>query len=89
MMQAPHRVTVSMQLKIITDYLPENAGQFYTLAKNNDKYGSVQGIDNWLSDSTSVYTANASRLNALPEDLKFIPPTDAELEAEIFAPPTE
>ena len=61
MMQAPHRVTVSMQLKIITDYLPENEGQFYTLAKNNDKYGSKPGIDNWLSDSTSVYTANTNR----------------------------
>lgn len=61
MMQTPHRVSVSMQLKVITDYLPENGGQFYTLAKDNDKWGSKPGTNNWLSDSTSVYKSDKSR----------------------------
>lgn len=61
MMQAPHRVSVSMQLKVITDYLPEKGGQFYTLAKQNDKYGSKPGNDNWLSDSESTKRAILDR----------------------------
>ena len=62
MMQAPHKVSVSMNLKVITDYLPEKGGQFYTLAKRNDKYGSKAGTDNWLSDSESTAAAVETRI---------------------------
>jgi hypothetical protein len=62
MMQAPHKVSVSMNLKVITDYLPEKNGQFYTLAKNNDKWGSIQGNDNWLSDTITAASASMKRL---------------------------
>jgi hypothetical protein len=71
MMQAPHRVSVSMQLKVLTDYLPENGGQFYTLAKQNDKHGSLPGNDNWLSDTTTVTTAIANRKKEA--DSKIVP----------------
>jgi hypothetical protein len=62
MMQAPHRISVSMNLKVITDYLPEKGGQFYTLAKDNDKWGSKPGTNNWLSDTTSVASAASTRV---------------------------
>jgi len=62
MMQAPHKISVSMNFKVITDYLPEKGGQFYTLAKKNDKYGSKPGNDNWLSDSKSTTTAVLNRI---------------------------
>jgi hypothetical protein len=61
MMQTPHRVSISMNLKVITDYLPEKGGQFYTLAKENDKWGSKPGTDNWLSDTITVSTAEVIR----------------------------
>ena len=61
MMQAPHKVSVSMNFKVITDYLPEKGGQFYTLAKKNDKHGSIQGTDNWLSDTTTAAIAADNR----------------------------
>jgi hypothetical protein len=69
MMQAPHRVSVSMNLKVITDYLPEKGGQFYTLAKDNDRYGSKPGNNNWLSDSESTKQAILDR-NDPPDIVK-------------------
>ena len=65
MMQAPHKISVSMQFKVITDYLPEKGGQFYTLAKKNDKWGSKRGNDNWLSDTITAEQAAADRFNPL------------------------
>lgn len=53
MKQAPIKIAVSMGLKVITDYLPETNGQFYTLADRNDEWGSKPGTDNWLSDSAA------------------------------------
>lgn len=51
MMQLPHKVTVQMGFNLITDYLPEKGGRFYSLAK---KYGTdgvpSRGGHNWLSD---------------------------------------
>jgi hypothetical protein len=61
MMQAPHKISVSMNFKVITDYLPEKGGQFYTLAKKNDKYGSIQGTDNWLSDTITAASSSMKR----------------------------
>ena len=59
MKQVPIKISVTMQLKVITEYLPENNGQFYTLSKNNDKFGPVNGTYNWLSDETNPTTKRA------------------------------
>ncbi len=72
-----------MNFKVITDYLPENGGQFYTLAKQNDKWGSVPGTNNWLSDTTTVATADENRSKILAAALAFTPLTEAELEEQI------
>jgi len=53
MKQAPIKISVSMGLKVITDYLPETNGQFYTLADRNDEWGALPGTDSWLSDSVA------------------------------------
>lgn len=51
MMQLPHKVTVQMGFNLITDYLPQKGGKFYSLAKKYDKNGvSTRGGHNWLSD---------------------------------------
>jgi hypothetical protein len=54
MMQAPKKVSVTMDMNIITNELPQKNGKFYSLAKNFDKNGqSKPGNDNWLSDFES------------------------------------
>lgn len=53
MMQAPHYVSVNMQLNVITDALPEKGGRFYALTQMNnyDEDGiSRVGSNNWLSN---------------------------------------
>lgn len=51
MMQLPHKVTVQMGFNLITDYLPEKGGRFYSLAKKYSADGVPQrGGHNWLSD---------------------------------------
>tara|TARA_R110000796_G_scaffold58552_1_gene135246 strand:+ start:5764 stop:7554 length:1791 start_codon:yes stop_codon:yes gene_type:complete len=51
MMQVPFKVSVTCQLNVIMDYLPQKGGRFFSLAK---KYGPdatpAQGSNNWLSD---------------------------------------
>ena len=51
MMQAPHKVTVSLGLYVLTDYLPQKNGKMYTLAKQFESNANpLPGPDNWLSD---------------------------------------
>jgi hypothetical protein len=51
MFQVPHKVGVSCQFNIISNYLPQQQGRFFGLAKQFDKDGApIQGNDNWLSD---------------------------------------
>jgi hypothetical protein len=51
MMQAPHKISVTLGLNVITDYLPEKNGKMYTLAKKfNADATPKEGGDNWLSD---------------------------------------
>lgn len=51
MMQAPHKVSVSLGLNVLTDYLPQKNGKMYTLAKQfNEQAEPLPGPDNWLSD---------------------------------------
>ena len=51
MKQVPHKISVSCQFTLITDYLPQKGGKFYTLANKFDASGSAdRGNHNWLSD---------------------------------------
>ena len=57
MMQVPHKVSVSCAFNVITDFLPQYGGRFYSLAKRytaetDEYYGGdpIAGDDNWLSD---------------------------------------
>ena len=61
MKQVPKKISVSLGLKVITEYLPEKNGQFYTLSSRNDEFGSKPGTDNWLSDTTTVKHAENLR----------------------------
>jgi hypothetical protein len=56
MMQAPHRIDVSMGLGVVTDWLPEKGGNMYSLAKQYESSLStpLPGNDNWLSDSKTI-----------------------------------
>jgi hypothetical protein len=53
MMQVPFKVSVQMQFNVISDYLPQKGGRFYTLAKRfaGDEAQPITGDDNWLSDT--------------------------------------
>ena len=56
MMQTPHKISVSLGLTPIMDALPQQNGQFYTLAKRFGTDGAaIPGSDNWLSDFISTY----------------------------------
>ena len=60
MMQAPHKIDVSLGLTLITDYLPQKGGAMYTLAKKANPNGIPEtGNDNWLSDSKTTLDAEA------------------------------
>jgi hypothetical protein len=61
MMQAPMRVQVSIAFHLIGDWLPQKGGQFYSLSKRFDEYGSLPGTDNWLSDSQQMEDNDLSR----------------------------
>jgi hypothetical protein len=51
MMQLPHKVSVQMSFNLLTDYLPEKGGRFYSLAKKYNEDGvPKRGGHNWLSD---------------------------------------
>jgi hypothetical protein len=51
MKQVPHKITVNCQFTLITDYLPQKGGRFYTLADKFDGNGTAKrGNHNWLSD---------------------------------------
>ena len=51
MMQVPLKIGVSLQFNMITDYLPQKNGRFYSLAKRYDSLATPKrGNDNWLSD---------------------------------------
>jgi len=56
MMQVPHKVSVSCGFNMISDFLPQRNGRFFSLAKQyTANTGSsvavpITGNDNWLSD---------------------------------------
>jgi hypothetical protein len=49
-MQVPLKIGVSVGFGVITDWLPQKGGQFYSLTKRYDEFGPLPGNDNWLSD---------------------------------------
>jgi hypothetical protein len=52
MMQVPRKLSVSCGFNVISDYLPQKGGRFWTLAKRFEKDATPKaGDDNWLSDS--------------------------------------
>jgi hypothetical protein len=75
MMQAPHKISVSLSLYIITDSLPQKNGRMYTLAKQfANSSVAIEGGDNWLSDinETAVNIELRRRLAASQQtDTKF------------------
>ena len=53
MFELPHYVTVNLDLKLVTDVLPQKGGKFYALNKWSNYASSgnaIQGNENWLSD---------------------------------------
>ena len=79
MMQVPHKVSVSLGLTPIMDYLPQKNGRFYTLADEkmlNVSTDPKKGNRNWLSDSlgnleaTSISENQQSGLAAATNFLK-------------------
>jgi hypothetical protein len=54
MMQVPLMVKVSITFNVIGDWLPQKGGQFYSLSKRFDEFGSLPGNDNWLSDTKQI-----------------------------------
>jgi hypothetical protein len=51
MMQVPRKISVSCGFNIISDYLPQRNGRFWSLAKKFEASGQPKaGNDNWLSD---------------------------------------
>ncbi len=51
MMQAPMKIGVTMQFNVISDYLPQKGGRFFTLAKRFADGQPIAGNNNWLSDT--------------------------------------
>lgn len=53
MMQVPFKVSVTLSMNVVSDYLPQKGGRFYTLAKRFAALSGtpLSGNDNWLSDA--------------------------------------
>jgi hypothetical protein len=68
MMQVPHKVTVSLSAKLITDWLPQKGGRFFTLAKQfRDNAQPIPGNDNWLSGTKENTELSQEELKKLYE----------------------
>ena len=54
-MEVPKKIDVNLSGFLITDYLPQKGGRFYTLAKSFDRNGQPRSGDrDWLSDSVAT-----------------------------------
>ena len=63
-MQVPHKIAVRCGFTMISDFLPEKGGRFYSLAHEYDNTGTpLEGNRNWLSDSSG----NAPKNTALED----------------------
>jgi hypothetical protein len=79
MMQVPFKIQVSLSFSVISDFLPQKGGQFYSLAKRHDTFGPLQGSDNWLSDNMQQNQLKVLR------DAKIKADTDAAAAAKTAA----
>jgi hypothetical protein len=71
MMQVPKKISVSCGFNVISDYLPQKGGRFWTLAKKFESDGTpIAGNDNWLSDTLG---------NIQKADLKFKDPAKGKV----------
>ena len=61
MMQVPFKISVTMAFNVISDYLPQKGGRFYTLAKKFADGVALAGNDNWLSDTKGNIDAKELR----------------------------
>lgn len=82
MMQVPFKVSVQMQFNVISDYLPQKGGRFYTLAKRFDANAQPKtGNDNWLSDSgKNINVDERFRLKNLKDRFKTVKGKDVQKE---------
>ncbi len=60
--QVPHKIEVSCEFNVITDFLPQQGGNFYSLADDYVKGQPARTKNNWLSDfigsSDDAFKAN-------------------------------
>jgi len=70
MKQVPLKIEVTIQFKVITDYLPEKNGQFYTLAKSSNEYGPETGTTNWLTDDDNTTMQRANEAMTVGDSFK-------------------
>jgi len=63
MMQVPLKIGVQCQFNMITDYLPNKDGRFFSLAKRYEDSKPVAGSDNWLSDFDSIALPEKPRID--------------------------
>jgi hypothetical protein len=64
MMQVPLKISVQCQFNLITDYLPNKNGRFFSLAKRySEDAKPIAGSDNWLSDFDSITLPEKPRID--------------------------
>lgn len=85
MMQAPHKISVSLGLNVLTDWLPEKNGRFYSLAKSFSANGTPkEGGANWLGDfGTNDQNLKQKRNEAADQNS----PTNIPLEKTEYSKP--
>lgn len=74
MNQLPHKVSVSIGFNLITDYLPQQNGRFYTLNENN-QYDWLRSTTNTTSE-TNVTTTAVNSNNDITVNSDWEPPND-------------
>ena len=80
MMQVPLKISVQCQFNMITDYLPNKNGRFFSLAKRYSEQDAkpIAGSDNWLSDFDSITLPEKPRIdNVIYKSTNKTEPTDA------------
>ena len=74
MNQLPHKVSVSIGFNLITDYLPQQNGRFYTLNENN-QYDWLRSTTD-ITSETNVTTTAVNSNNDVTIDSDWEPPND-------------
>ena len=61
MMQTAMKISVNLQFNLITDWLPQKGGRFFSLAKRYSSGTPLSGNDNWLSDVAGNFSTEEIR----------------------------